>query len=319
MTEAAPFHADVAAAPPGARPMWLRTADGVRIRVVAWPDAAGAAARGTVVLFTGRTEYAEKYGRAVADLAARGYATLVIDWRGQGLSDRPDWDRRMGHVEDFADYQHDLRAALSAGQALGLPEPYVALSHSMGGAIALRAVMGDHPFAAAVFSAPMWGISLRPIEAPVARPFAAIAAAVGLGRRYVPGTEARNYLEIAPFEGNALTTDRAMWDMMRQQLATHPDLALGGPSLNWLHAAFRETAALAQMPSPALPCLTVVGGRERVVVVPRIEARMAAWPGGTLLREPDAEHEVMMDRAPIRARFFDAAAALFDRCGTAAA
>ena len=46
---------------------------------------------------------------------------------------------------------------------------------------------------------------------------------------------------------------------------------------------------------------------------------MAAWPGGTLLREPDAEHEVMMDRAPIRARFFDAAAALFDRCGTAAA
>jgi len=44
--------------------------------------------KGTVLLFPGRTEYIEKYGPAAADFLARGFATVVIDWRGQGLADR---------------------------------------------------------------------------------------------------------------------------------------------------------------------------------------------------------------------------------------
>ena len=50
----------------------------------------GAAARrkGTVCIFPGRTEFIEKYFEVVRDLRARGFAVAVLDWRGQGLSDR---------------------------------------------------------------------------------------------------------------------------------------------------------------------------------------------------------------------------------------
>ena len=58
---------------------------GVRIRVGLWHRQGPA---GTVLLFPGRTEYVEKYGRTARLLAARGLATLVIDWRGQGIADR---------------------------------------------------------------------------------------------------------------------------------------------------------------------------------------------------------------------------------------
>ena len=64
---------------------WLTAADGVRLRVGLWSHPG---AQGTVLLLPGRTEYVEKYGRAAADLRSRGYATLAIDWRGQGLADR---------------------------------------------------------------------------------------------------------------------------------------------------------------------------------------------------------------------------------------
>ena len=68
MTEAPLFH-DVADAPADGRAFWLHAADGVRLRVGLWRHEG---AQGTVFLLPGRTEYIEKYGRAAADLRARG-------------------------------------------------------------------------------------------------------------------------------------------------------------------------------------------------------------------------------------------------------
>ena len=46
--------------------------------------------RGTVVLLTGRGEFIEKYAtEVVGELLERGFAVVALDWRGQGLSDRP--------------------------------------------------------------------------------------------------------------------------------------------------------------------------------------------------------------------------------------
>ena len=94
----APFFEDVAGGPPGGAAWWLTTSDEKRIRVGLWPTNAEEP-RGTVLLFPGRTEYIEKYGRTAQELAERGFATLAIDWRGQGLSDRMLDDPRIGHVD----------------------------------------------------------------------------------------------------------------------------------------------------------------------------------------------------------------------------
>ena len=176
--KAAPFYADVADAPEGVEALWLTASDGVRFRVAVWAEGA----KGTVILLPGRTEYAEKYGRAARDLAARGFATLVIDWRGQGLSDRALPDRMVGHVADFAEYQLDLDAALALADEMGLPEPRYLMSHSMGGCIGLRALMRNLPFKAAAFSAPMWGISMAAWMRPVAQMISSLSGMIGMAQ-----------------------------------------------------------------------------------------------------------------------------------------
>lgn len=311
---AAPLRDDLALGPPGGFARWLHTADGVRLRLGVWPEGA----RGTVLLFPGRTEYVEKYGPAAADLAARGYACVTLDWRGQGLADRPLPDRRIGHVAEFADYQHDVAALVAAVTGLDLPRPWYLLAHSMGGAIGLRAVTDGLPVAACAFTGPMWGILLPPLARPLAPAIARMACAMGLGHRLVPTTGPQNYVATAAFAGNVLTTHAPTYAWMQAQLMAAPELALGGPSLHWLDQALRELGDLARRPAPALPCLTLMGGRERVVDPAAIRARMAAWPGGRLIVEPEAEHEILMEAPDLRHRAFDALVQLFDRAATGA-
>ena len=299
---------DIAEGPSGGRGFWLMAADGVRLRVGLWTHDG---AQGTVLLLPGRTEYVEKYGRAAADLRSRGFATLVIDWRGQGLADRALDDAMSGHVADFAEYQLDFDEMVGFARAQGLPEPYYLMAHSMGGCIGLRALMRGAPVKAAAFSAPMWGILIAAWMRPMAIALTTASRWFKFDDRYAPGTGAKSYVLTAPFTGNSLTTDAEMWDYMRRQAQAHPELGLGGPSLGWLKAALTECHALSLLPCPAIPTLTALGTLEKIVDTAPIHARMAAWQGGSLDLYAGAEHEVLMERLAARTRFFDSTTALF--------
>lgn len=301
MTAPAPLFSEMADGPEGGTAWWLHTEDGIRIRAGLWqPEAA----RGTVFLFPGRTEYVEKYGRAARALAACGYATFVTDWRGQGLADRLADDAMAGHVIRFTDYQMDVRAMLAAAEEMRLPRPWYLVAHSMGGCIGLRAVMEGMPVAACVFSGPMWGIQMSEALRPVAWSLSWSGKRLGLGTRYAPGTVTGSYVLTEPFETNRLTRDREMYDYMVGHLVARPELGLGGPSLRWLHEALVETRALARRPSPELPCLTLLGSEEDIVDVARIHDRMARWPGARTEIVPGGRHEVLMEDAETRARLF---------------
>lgn len=309
MSAPAPFFADIAEGPADARAYWLRASDKVRIRAALWPAPEGA--KGTVFLLPGRTEYIEKYGRTAGDLARRGYAMASLDWRGQGLADRALPDPMTGHVGDFAEYQRDLAALLDLAAEYSMPRPWFLLAHSMGGCIGLRCLLGDHPFKAAVFSAPMWGILLAAWMRPLAVALSTASRWLNFDGRYAPGTKARTYVLDQGFALNTLTTDAEMWDYMRGQAMARPELTLGGPSLGWLKAALVECSALALAASPDLPVITALGTAEKIVDTGPVHARMARWPRGRLQLYPGAEHEILMEGAAARERFADEAAALF--------
>lgn len=306
--EQAPLFEDVAEAPAGGAAYWLKTADGLRIRVAAWGKEG---AKGTVLLFPGRTEYIEKYGRAVGDLHTRGFASLVVDWRGQGLSDRLTADRATGHVHIFHDYQHDVQAALQAARDLNLPEPYYLLAHSMGGCIGLRALQNGLPVKAAAFTGPMWGIVIEPWRKPFAFALSWLSRKLSFPHVRAPGTGGETYVKQAPFEDNMLTTDPEMFAYMKRQTDAHPELALGGPSLGWLDEALTECRALMAMDAPDLPTLTFLGTNERIVSKDAIVLYKKGWPRGTLEIVDGAEHEAMMEAPALRDRVFDMTAAHF--------
>src|SRR3954467_7716184 len=84
----------------------IKTPDGVELRFARWAPPANR--KGTVCVFTGRSEQIEKYFETVRDLRDRGFAVAMIDWRGQGHSSRRLRDPRKGYVRDFADFEIDV-------------------------------------------------------------------------------------------------------------------------------------------------------------------------------------------------------------------
>ncbi|TVP73662.1 MAG: alpha/beta hydrolase [Rhodobacteraceae bacterium] len=308
MTQNAPFFADVSDAPPPERVSWLSTQDGTRLRAAFWP----AGPKGMVAIFPGRTEVIEKYGRVVRDLAAGGFGASVIDWRGQGLSDRlPDTPLR-GHVEDFALYQQDVAAYRTALDAVAPDVPRFLLAHSMGGCIGLRALIDGFPVQACAFSAPMWGLRLSPLTQ---RAVAAVTTALGFAgrdRREVPGAGVEFRLWENPFDRNEFTQDRDSYAYMQRQVREHPDLRLGAPSLRWLVAALAETRALSALPAPRLPAYCGLGTREALVTPQAIESRMGNWPDGRLDIFDGGLHELLMETQHIRTAFLTATMAHFE-------
>lgn len=300
----APLFEDVAQGPDGGRAYWLTCPDGVKIRLAHWTAATSGTRQGTVLLFPGRTEYAEKYGPAAGEFTAAGFDMIAVDWRGQGIADRVAEDALLGHVADFDDYQVDVDRVMQAVRELGLPEPFYLIGHSMGGAIGLRALHRDLPVKAAVFSAPMWGIGLATWLRPVAWSLSWFSHSFGNGVRLSPATKREGYVQIAPFEDNQLTKDPEMWAFMQRQLVAHPELALGGPSVTWLYLALRETADLARTPPPAVPTLTFLGADERIVATEPVHTVMDQWKNGELVVVPKAEHEIMMEVPGTRAMFY---------------
>ncbi|WP_037307414.1 alpha/beta fold hydrolase [Ruegeria halocynthiae] len=305
----APLFEDMAGGPAGGKAHWLNTADNTRIRAAHWLPEGDAC--GTVMMYPGRTEYIEKYGDAAAEFVNRGFAFLSIDWRGQGLADRLLDDPRIGHVDQFTDYQKDVRATLDLAAELQLPKPWYVIGHSMGGAIGLRAVLENDCFSACAFTGPMWGIYFNPIMKPLSRLTAYWGPRVGLGEKTPPTTTLESYVLSEPFEGNSLTRDLAMYKMMQDQLLAHPELALGAPSTIWLREALDECAWLMEQPAPTTPGLTFLGSHEQIVDRKAIRARVANWPNGTLIEVPEGEHEVLMEPADVRGPVFDQLAALF--------
>ncbi len=297
MLGAAPFHADLAEAPRPTACAWLESA-GARLRVAVWSGGA----RGTVVLFNGRSEYVEKYGRVIARLLGLGFSVATLDWRGQGLSSRPEAAPMRGDVIDFDLYQRDVAALMSWGPAAALPRPQVLLGHSMGGCIGLRAMVARRVRPdAAIFSAPMWGLRMSVLGKLGARAMCRLATLLGLGFAPVPGQYGDTpYVLAADFEDNLLTSCPEHYAWFRKHLKARPELGLGAPSLRWIDAAFREMASLGAQNPPSEPTLLLLGSEERIVSPEAVELH-AERTGAPLVRLNAARHEVLMepaDRAP---------------------
>jgi lysophospholipase len=307
----APFLADIAKGPEGGSARWMITADGLRIRVGHWPAADNTTPKGTVLMFPGRTEFIEKFGLSAADLCARGYTTLAIDWRGQGMADRMLADSRLGHVDNFRDYQQDVAAVLRYAAAEALPKPWYLVGHSMGGSIGLRALYQGLDVKACAFTGPMWGIRIPPLLLPLANFLCRYGRQFGVSNKLAPTLSVESYVRTTPFRDNSLTSDPEMFDYIRMQVEAYPGFGLGGPTINWTAEALQEAKALDAKPSPDIPCLTFLGTEEEMVDKTVIRARMARWPNGKLVELPAGRHELLLEHKAMRDDLHNQLAMLF--------
>ncbi|MCK6454513.1 MAG: alpha/beta hydrolase [Alphaproteobacteria bacterium] len=293
--------------PPGGQVLRLASPPEATIRHAHWRPPGGSAI-GSVLVLPGFGEFIEKYHETVDDLLKRGFDVHVIDWYGQGLSTRGLANRDKVHVDDFRRYLVDLHRLVETMPPLRDRLRFrMVLGHSLGAHLALR-LLNEHPnaFNAAVLTSPMIDIDYRIMPRWLARPLAAAMCAAGLSRRYVLG--AGDYAAArARFEGNRRTADRRRFHEQHAWIAQCRELAVGGPTFGWVRAAQRSIA-LTEHPGFArairTPTLIVASGRDRIVR-PRATERLArAMPDATLIEIADALHEILHEREPVRALFW---------------
>ncbi|WP_460450647.1 alpha/beta fold hydrolase [Alsobacter sp. SYSU BS001988] len=285
----------------------VTSAGGVKLRVARWRPTAKKV-RGTVYVLQGRAEFIEKYFEVIGELRRRGFHVVAFDWRGQGGSDRLLADPRKGHVDDFDDYVADLAAVMDATAGRPCPEPFFALAHSMGGAILIRALQRKPDLVErAVLSAPM--IEISGLRRPRRMHWLAAALDVlGLGGAYIPGG-GQTAVATKPFATNPLTSDPARYGRTAAIVEEAPGLALGDPTIGWVHAAFRAMEPFKDPNFPLqlpTPLLIVAGSADAVTITAAAERFAARLKAGRAIVLPGAMHELLVERDPVRSQFWAA-------------
>src|SRR5437763_1916261 len=292
--------------PEGAVTGVLKTPDGVALRFARWSPPEGR--KGTLLVLPGRTEFIEKYFEVVAELRARGFAVAMVDWRGQGLSERALKDPHRGHVASFAEYDADLETFVREIVLPDCPPPLFALGHSMGAAMLIRAAQrGRRWFDRVVLSAPMIALAGRAGAGFTATTARALRL-IGLGRSYVPGGGSKP-VALLPFVGNVLTSDPVRYARTAAVVEAEPLLGLASPTIAWLDAAYRAMSEFAEPQYPERirqPILIVAAGQDEVVSTPitgRFATRLRV---GSHLVVSGARHEILMEQDRYRTQFWAA-------------
>lgn len=290
-----------APAPPGGAE-WYEGADGAQLRAGLFP--ALGEGRGSVVLSPGRSEPIEKYFEVVGELQARGFTVLVHDWRGQGLSHRMLPDALAGHAPNWRTYLHDFDAMIAAFRSR-LPEPWIAVGHSMGGGLTcLLLAEGESRFSAAVLSAPMVGIQLGKVKPEAATTLARFMTWIGRGGEYAaPAIDPFS----ETFDGNPLTHDPVRYERFKAQLRARPEARISGPTFAWVLFAMilsdrvRRSRRIDTLP---IPLAMVLAGHEKLVNNAAAKAVARRAPQGSWVEVDGSLHEILMETDEKRAVFW---------------
>lgn len=284
----------------------IKTPDGVELRFARWAPPANR--KGTVCVFTGRSEQIEKYFETVRDLRDRGFAVAMIDWRGQGHSSRRLRDPRKGYVRDFADFEIDVETFVQQVVLPDCPPPFFALAHSMGGTVMLRvAHAGKRWFDRMVLSAPMIDLPGRTTSFP-ARTLLKTMRLMGMGGRYVPGGSDR-ITGLEPFINNPLTSDPVRYARNAAILEEDPTLGLASPTVAWADTAFRAMHTFKGKNYPSeirQPILMLAASNDAVVSTAAIEEFAYHLRAGSHLVIAGAKHEILQEQDRYRSQFWAA-------------
>ncbi|MCJ2182332.1 alpha/beta hydrolase [Novosphingobium sp. 1949] len=278
--------------------------DGFAIRRLTIPArGAGWAQRGSILFMPGRGDCYEKWLETLEGWADAGWHVTSADWRGQGLSGRLGDDAITGHVDDFAPWVDDYTTLWNEWKAQ-TPAPHVAMGHSMGGNLVLRAVAERRVEPdALVLSAPMLG--LHPTWAPSGLLLAIARVICALGLRRKPAWKASERPELLPRDRqHLLTHDASRYADEQWWYAQRPGLVMGPASWGWIASALDSIVGLEEKPileTLDLPVLLLGTRVDGLVSWPAIRKTAARLPNGELVGYSDeCAHEILRESDPVR-------------------
>lgn len=282
---------------------WLAP-DGHAIRRIDWPVPTKGL-RGSLLFMPGRGDAYEKWLESLAGWQAEGWQVTSADWRGQGYSGRFGTDGRTGHIADFSIWVEDY-VALWNEWAASVPGPHVAVAHSMGGHIVLRAVAeGRVRPDALVLSAPMLGMHPAWLPSRILHAIARAMTAMGDPRRPAwKGSERPELVKKA--RGHLLTHDDSRYEDEQWWREQRPGIAMGAASWGWIErslASIRSLEADGVLEAVQVPTLVMGTNIDGLVSWPAIRRAAARLPKSELLAfGSECRHEILREVDPVRDR-----------------
>jgi len=290
------------ALPPDATLGRWSTRDGHALRTFEW-SAASDTPRGSILFQGGRGDIVEKYLETLAHWHDAGWNVTAFDWRGQGGSPRLSAAPNVGHVADFAEFIDDIADFWSLWAARA-PGPRVAMGHSMGGHLVLRA-MAERRIVpdGAVLVAPMLGLH-APIGPRFGEALARVVARLGNPAR--PAWKGNERPATRTSRQALLTHDATRYADEAHWHGSDPALVTGPPSWNWLVQGFASTRALRASPALAqvrTPVLMLVAEADQLVDPRAALAVAAKLPACRVVRfGAESAHEILREADPVRDR-----------------
>jgi alpha-beta hydrolase superfamily lysophospholipase len=249
-----------------------------------------------IALMHGYAEHCRRYDELATELAARGHVVCLFDARGHGRS-----GGQRGYVHAFGDYVADYAAFVRRVRGRHGPRPLIAMGHSNGGLIALRAVQSGLDAARGlVLTGPLLGL-------PAAR-------------KAVPDAMARALSALLPRlpAPNGIRTEDLMHDPVLREAHRRDGHVFRVATARWYwEMTLAARAALADAERVTLPLLIVQGAEDSLVDRARVaefHARAGAADKQLVLR-PGELHEVLNETQ--RRRTFDTIAEWIERVATA--
>jgi lysophospholipase len=258
--------------------------------------------KGRMVILPGFRETAEKYFEVCNEMLKKGFEVWVMDWRGQGGSERFLKDNpQKAHHEGYDEQIETLHEFTQNVMPLS-DKPLIMVGHSMGAHIGLR-YLKEHEgvFDSALLSSPMIDIITAGLPKPLARQMAKFAKAGNYLEKYIPGGSDHTGREA--FENNNKTSDPVRFEAVNDILDAKPELKIGDPTYGWVYHTFVSIDILNDekyLKAIKTPILMEVSDNDKIVERSAQDRALKFLPNAQKVDISGAQHEIWMEQDKYR-------------------
>lgn|SRR5215469_1828999 len=261
----------------------------------------------TAVLLPAYQSPAEALFETARDLLNAGIAVWVLDWRGQGGSERWLVDSQKSYSIGLDRDARDLFQFTTRVVERPNDTRLVMIGESLGGLIGFR-VLHDHPglFRAAAFSSPAIRFKTGRYPEWLVRGLSSFVVTSGMGQAYMFGQGDWKFDPGAGERTDPISDDRARAMASQGWLLLDPNLRQGGATYSYIHALFGSSdmeQAPGWMESIGAPVLIGEDPDDHIASASAMERACARLPHCTLAQFPGTRHALFSDADPYRARW----------------
>lgn len=258
--------------------------------------------RGTVIITTGYADFMESYYETVHEYLDRGYAVWMMDWAGQGGSEKKRDDTTKAqlvsdHVNDLYKFRHDIVKPVE-------DKPVFMSTHSMGGQIALQYLMqNEKDFDFAILAAPLVDFDIKGTSRSVLESAFKAAVDMGLGNQTISGGRKGITRQIMAERKKLKKEDPVRMDLHRTFFMMNQQLRAEDPTFGLIDSLFEATNKLNEekaLKAIKSHILFGVAGKDDIVDNESIYNAIEHIPNAVFGVIDEATHDMWQERQKYR-------------------